>query len=117
MERNIVKEARTESADELRLDAIGTWRVFTRDSSHLFDFVNGTVTREPGPNAPSTVNDRARPLRSIEACRLGERGRWTMHTDGWSDSVDFFWANTSVIHRIEKISGRKDLEANDEGAE
>jgi len=65
-------------------------------------------------NARPSINDRARPLRTIDALRVGERGRWTMLTDGWSDDVDFYWGNTSVIAAIEAIS-RGDLPGADDG--
>ena len=89
---------------ELRGDEGGAWRVTTRDSTHFFDLDLGTVTRVPGVNAPPTINDRTRPLRSIDTLRVGARGRWTMHTDGWNEDVDFFWAQTSLVAAIEAIS-------------
>ena len=64
----------------------GTWRVVTRDSNHYFDLDFGTVTRVRGANAGPTINDRTRPLRTIDGLRVGERGRWTMLTDGWSET-------------------------------
>ncbi|TFC19907.1 hypothetical protein [Cryobacterium sp. MDB2-10] len=82
----------------------GAWRVVTRDSQHYFDLDVGTVTRVRGVNAPPTVNDRTRPLRTIDALKVGQRGRWTMFTDGWDDYIDYFWANTSVVAAIESIS-------------
>lgn len=86
----------------------GTWRVVTRDSNHYFDLDFGTVTRVRGANAGPTINDRTRPLRTIDGLRVGERGRWTMLTDGWSDDIDYYWANTSLVARIEAIC-REDL--------
>ena len=93
---------------ELRGDEGGAWRVTTRDSTHFFDLDLGTVTRVPGVNAPPTINDRPRPLRSIDTLRVGDRGRWTMYTDGWDEQIDFFWANTSLVAAIDAIS-RGDL--------
>jgi hypothetical protein len=93
---------------ELRGDEGGAWRVTTRDSTHFFDLDLGTVTRVPGVNAPPTINDRTRPLRSIDTLRVGARGRWTMYTDGWDEVIDYFWANTSIVATIEAIS-RDDL--------
>jgi hypothetical protein len=81
----------------------GVWRVSTRDSAHFFDLERGTVTRVPGVNAPPTANDRARPLRTIDDVTVGHRGRWTMHTDGWDEEIDFFWANTSLIASIHRV--------------
>lgn len=81
----------------------GCWQVFTRDSSHIFDFGAGTVTRVPGPHAWPGSNDRPHPLRTIEACKVGFRGLWTMKTDGWSDTIDYLWHSSSVIERIVRI--------------
>ncbi|TDW30349.1 hypothetical protein [Cryobacterium psychrophilum] len=89
---------------ELTGDEGGVWRVRTRDSTHYVDLERGTVTRVPGVNAPPTVNDRARPLRTIDTLRVGARGRWTMYTDGPDENIDFFWANTSLVAAIEAIS-------------
>ena len=85
---------------ELTGSETGRWRVFTRDSLHIFDFDAGTVTRIPGPKAWPGANDRPRPIRSIESCRVGDRGYWTMQTDGWSPSIDHWWHFTSAIQKI-----------------
>lgn len=90
--------------DDLLPSSTGIWRITTLSSIHVLDLDTGTATRFPGPRAPATVNDRPRPLRSLDVCRVGERGRWTMHTDGWSDTVDYFWHVTSTILRIEKVA-------------
>lgn len=90
--------------NELIGDEGGVWRVVTRDSTHYVDLERGTVTRVPGADAPPTVNDRARPLRTIDVMRVGDRGRWTMYTDGPDEDIDFFWAKTSLIAAIEAIS-------------
>ena len=89
---------------ELRGDEGGAWRVTTRDSTHFFDLDLGTVTRVPGVNAPPTINDRPRPLRTIDTLKVGHRGRWTMLTDGWDDDIEFYWASTSTVAEIEAIS-------------
>jgi len=82
----------------------GKWNVVTRDSTHLIDLDNGVVTRVPGLDARPSINDQARRLRSFDLCRFGRRGHWTMFTDGWSDEIDFFWHDTSVIVRTELLS-------------
>jgi hypothetical protein len=69
-----------------------------------FDLDFGTVTRVPGVNAPPTINDRTRPLRSIDTLTLGRRGRWTMVNDRPDDVIDFYWANTSLVISIERIN-------------
>ena len=97
-----------EDVDHLTGFETGRWRVYTRGSIHLFDFEAQTVTRIPGERAWPTFNDRTRPLRSIEACTVGARGYWTMHADGWSDAVDFYWHDSSIIQRIERIQDELD---------
>lgn len=92
-----------DEVDHLTGTETGRWRVHTRDSIHLFDFEAQTVTRIPGPYAGPTFNDRPRPLRSIDACTVGARGYWTMFTDGWSETIDFYWHDTSIIQRIERV--------------
>jgi hypothetical protein len=87
-------------------DATGIWNVKTRDSMHVFDLDKGTVERIPGPYAHTTINDRPRPVRSVDTLVVGEPGRWTMFTDGWSDTVDYFWHVSSVIHSIEPAPAR-----------
>ena len=92
------------SMTELTTAQRGYWRVVTRDSLHLFDLEGGSVTRIRGATAIETVNDRTRPLRTIEKCEVGKRGHWTMHTDNYSFDIDYFWAHTSRVHRIEPLS-------------
>lgn len=77
----------------------GVWLVVTAGSVHVFDLDVGTVLRIPGPTSAPNINDQTRPLRSIGACRVGERGRWTMHPEEPSD-VDYYWMITSTIARI-----------------
>ncbi len=90
--------------DELLLTSTGVWQITTVGSTHVLDLERGTATRIPGPEAPATINDCTRPLRTLDACRVGERGRWTMHTDGYSATVDYYWQVTSTIQQIERIA-------------
>jgi hypothetical protein len=91
------------TAEELTGAESGSWRVVTRDSSHLFDLDERTVTRIPGPSASPTVNDRTRPLRHLHLCRVGLRGHWLMEPDSMDSSWDHFWHLSSLILRIERI--------------
>ena len=91
------------TAEELTGTESGRWRVVTRDSSHIVDLDERTVTRIPGPEAKPTINDRTRPLRLIRVCRVGSRGRWLMEPDSMDSPVDYFWHVSSVIQRIELI--------------
>lgn len=90
---------------ELPCSATGTWRVITRNGTvHIFDFANGTICRVPGIGSPATMNDRVRPIRTIDACIVGASGRWTMFNDGWQDPNEYYWQTTSTIVTIEPIS-------------
>lgn len=82
-------------------DEGGVWRVVTQGSSHILDLDAMTVTRIPGLGRPASFNDVERPLRTLEACRVGEAGRWTMISD--DEMVDFYWHVTSRIRRIEPV--------------
>jgi len=81
----------------------GIWLVTTRDSTHIFNFVRGLVTRIPGPNASPGPHDHPCPIRWINSCRVGENGYWTMHADDWA--IDYLWQYTSTIQRIERVEG------------
>lgn len=88
--------------EELQPGSTGVWRITTAGSTHVLDLVNGTVTRFPGPGSAPTVNDCTRPIRTLDTCRVGERGRWTMYPEEPSD-VDYYWHVTSVVRRIERM--------------
>lgn len=93
-----------ETLVELTESETGIWEVLTRDSCYLFDLDDDRVIRRRGLGAPVTVNDRTRLLRSIDTCRVSERGRWTMHSESWSASTDYFWQISSDIRRIEQVT-------------
>ncbi|MBC7596361.1 MAG: hypothetical protein H7288_20940 [Kineosporiaceae bacterium] len=92
----------TETAEELTGRESGVWKVQTHRSEYVFDFDEHTVTRIPGVDAGSTINDGTRPLRRIEICLVGERGRWTMLSDEFE--TDYYWQVSSAVTRIEKLS-------------
>lgn len=94
----------TSDVQELSGAEGGRWVVWTRDSSYLFDLDAGSVIRRPGPTARAGMHDRPRPLRSIEKCRVGSPGYWTMHAEQWSATFEFFWAHTTTIRSIERLS-------------
>jgi hypothetical protein len=81
----------------------GVWRVVTRDSSHIFDLDNNTVTRIPGEYAQPNLNDAARQIYRIERCTVGQRGYWLMDKGGYTDTIDYYWHDSSVIQRIERV--------------
>lgn len=94
---------REQTVHELTGAEGGVWRVTTVGSSHVLNLDRGTVTRIPGHGRAAGINDIERPIRSIEACRVGEVGRWTMQSD--NRMTDFYWHKTSTIQRIERLTG------------
>jgi hypothetical protein len=92
-----------ELVHELTGSETGRWEVSTQYSSYLFDFDAGTVLRVPGPSAVEGLSDRPRLIRTIEVCRVGDRGYWTVHTDGWSETVDFWWMYSSIVRKIARL--------------
>ncbi len=75
--------------------------MFTRDSRHRFDLDHGYVTRYPGTSTYAGESDgHARRLRSIERCRVGERGLWTFPG---SYLINYEWHGSSVVQRIEPV--------------
>ena len=91
----------SQSVEQLLLSSTGVWRITTVGSTHVLDLVRGTATRFPGPDAAPTINDCCRPLRTLDVCRIGERGRWTMISDDWS--IDYYWQVTSIILGIQEV--------------
>ena len=61
-----------------------------------------TITRLPGPASVPTVNNQTRPIRSIDWCRVGDRGEWTMHEDRHAPDVDYYWHISSTVSRISR---------------
>ncbi|GAB2526654.1 hypothetical protein [Paramicrobacterium agarici] len=84
---------------ELTIHDVGVWIVHTQGSIHILDLDNKTATRVPGAGRTSSINDRTRPLRTLETCRVGERGRWTMTSD--DPMTDHYWHVTSTIRAIQ----------------
>ncbi|KQW06619.1 hypothetical protein ASC66_09155 [Leifsonia sp. Root4] len=101
-----------ETVDELTGDEGGVWRVTTLGSSHIVNLIQGTVTRLPGVGRSASINDVERPLRTLDACRVGEVGRWTMMSDDYL--TDYYWHRTSTIQRIELLTGLELVKANTE---
>jgi hypothetical protein len=98
-----------DTVDELTGDERGTWVVQTQSSRYIFDFGRPSVTRQPGPDAPATINDTTRRLRHIDSCRVGQSGAWTMKAvGGYADPVDFYWAVSTEIRSIERIDDQGD---------
>lgn len=89
-----------EELDELKIDTGGVWLVFTERSVHLFDLDDGVSVRIPGDGAGATLNDTPRKIRSIDSCRVGQEGKWTMHPYEWQLDVEFVWHISTDIVRI-----------------
>jgi hypothetical protein len=100
--------------DELTEDDTGRYRVHAHSSYHDFDLDLRTVTRFRGPTAPLTTNDCQRTLRTIAECKIGRFGRWTMSSSGYLDPIDYFWQQTSIIRKIERLDDDEDAGADAE---
>ncbi|KQW06445.1 hypothetical protein ASC66_08130 [Leifsonia sp. Root4] len=103
-----------DTVEELTGDEDGVWRVTTVGSCHIINFQRRTVTRIRGVGRNPSINDRERPLRSIESCKVGEVGRWTMQSDDFFTA--YFWHQTSTVQRIERLTGMELGNANTEVA-
>ena len=103
-----------EDLSELSLGMKGAWFVVTEQSVHLFDLNDGISIRLPGKGAPATLNDMPRHIREIEACRVGELGRWTMMPYAWQQDVEFVWHISTPIVRIVEFLYRAEPVANGE---
>ena len=91
----------SETVTELTGTEGGVWQVHTRDSTHILDLDAWSVERHPGPSTWADPSDGPRRLRTIESCRVGERGHWTMKSDDYF--IDYFFHYTSVIQRIDRV--------------
>lgn len=76
----------------------GRWLLHTIGSRHVIDLDARTVERLPGPHAHATTSDGLHRLRTLDLCRIGDVGRWTMHGD---DFVEYYWHQSSIIRHIE----------------
>ena len=81
------------------------WHVHTRDSIHIFDLDAWIVERHPGPNTWADPSDGPRRLRTIESCRVGGRGHWTMKSDDYL--IDYYFHYSSVIQRIDRVQAEE----------
>lgn len=95
--------------DELLGGEGGRFRVRTRDSSYVFDLIEGTVQRFAGPISNASPNDARRRLRDITICKVGARGYWTMWPAAEGDpDVEYMWQHTSEIKSIERMDDDAD---------
>lgn len=86
---------------ELTINDTGLWKVSTQGSVHIIDLDSKAVTRIPGEGRSPSINDRTRALRTLDDCRVGEPGRWTMISD--DTLLEYYWHITSEIRAIESV--------------
>jgi len=98
-----------EDRTELTLEQTGQWLVFSLTSGHFFDLDRMLVTRIPGDLAVEFVTDRGRQLRSLDSCRVGEVGAWTMESLPYEVDLEFRWHRSSFIQRIVRVIGLDEL--------
>jgi len=83
----------------------GQWLALSQTSAHLFDLDARRVIRVPGFQAVAFVTDPGRSLRSIDVCRVGELGEWTMHPLEGDHLTQFAWHISTEIVRIARVEG------------
>lgn len=93
--------AESETVEELTGNEGGRWLITTLGSAHLIDLDRRTVCRFPGPNSAPSFNDVERPIRSLNHCRVGQVGYWTMVS--FDFLLEYYWHRTSTIVRIERL--------------
>lgn len=94
-----------EDRTELTLEQSGQWLVMSLTSAHFFDLDMRLVTRIPGIVATEYVTDAGRELRTLDSCRVGEIGRWTMEPLAHEGDLEFRWHQSSFIERIVRVVG------------
>jgi len=95
--------------DELTSAQVGQWLVLSRTSAHFFDLDAMLVTRIPGYEPIEMITDGGRELRSIEGCRVGESGLWTMEPMLGERDIEYRWHQSTEIVRIVEVLGLDQL--------
>jgi hypothetical protein len=89
---------------ELTMDATGQWLALSASSAHFFDFDIPSVTRIPGAAAYDFVTDGGRILRTLDVCRVGEPGRWTMEPLPDEVDLEYRWhISTPIVVIVEVL--------------
>jgi hypothetical protein len=92
------------SVTELRGDERGVWRVTTAKSHYIFDLDEMTVTRHPGKEASTGINDVTRPIDVLVVCQVGRNGFWTMKPeDDMAALLEDYWQSSTEIKSIERM--------------
>jgi hypothetical protein len=94
-----------EERAELSMNETGHWIALSQTSAHLFDLDARRVYRMPGFRAIEFVTDPGRGLRTLDICKVGERGEWTMYPLEGQHLVDFAWHISTEIVKIARING------------
>jgi len=90
---------------ELTMADTGQWLALSASSAHFFDLDAPSVTRIPGDGAVAFITDGGRTLRTIDVCRVGESGRWTMEPLPHQVDVEFAWHISTPIVKIVEVLG------------
>jgi hypothetical protein len=98
-----------EDRTELTLEQTDQWLVMSLTSAHFFDLDKRVVNRIPGSVAIEYVTDAGRELRTLDSCRVGEIGMWTMEPLPHERDLDFRWHRSSFIQRIVRVIGLERL--------
>jgi hypothetical protein len=98
-----------EQRSELTLEQTGQWLVLSLTSAHFFDLDEGLVTRIPGYLAIEMITDKGRPIRTIQSCRVGEVGVWTMEPFPGEDDLQYRWHQSTEIQGIFRVIGLERL--------
>jgi hypothetical protein len=94
-----------EERAELTMRETGHWIAISQTSAHLFDLDDRRVYRMPGFHAVEYVTDLGRGLRTIDVCKVGERGQWTMYPLEGQYLVEFAWHISTEIVKIARVHG------------
>jgi hypothetical protein len=94
-----------EERAELTMKETGHWIAVSQTSAHLFDLDARRVYRMPGFCVVEFVTDPGRGLRTLDVCKVGERGEWTMYPLEGQYLVDFAWHISTEIVKIARVHG------------
>ena len=94
-----------EERAELSMNESGQWIALSLTSAHLFDLDVRRVYRIPGFQAVEFVTDHGRGLRTLDVCRVGESGEWTMYPLESQHLVNFAWHVSTEIVKIARVEG------------
>ena len=94
-----------EELTELTMQETGQWLALSETSAHFFDLDAPSVVRIPGFHAIEFITDSGRTLRTIEICRVGEVGHWTMEPFPFEQDLAYRWHISTRIVKIARVLG------------